>query len=121
MLHIGLKIKYLMDKENLDAAKLGKRLGKTKQAVYDMIVKEDLNTSVLRKLSNIFNVPMAYFVTENLSPNEYKSRDLMQLCKSLVENYQQRDEVMAQLVSMVGNIAPEPQGENEEEENENQE
>ena len=121
MLHIGLKIKYLMDKENLDAAKLGKRLGKTKQAVYDMIVNDDLTTSVRRKLSNIFNVPMAYFVTENLSPNEYKSRDLMQLCKSLVENYQQRDEVMAQLVSMVGNIAPEPQEENEEEENENQE
>ena len=104
MLHIGLKIKYLMDKENLDAAKLGKRLGKTKQAVYDMIVKEDLNTSVLRKL-----------------PNEYKSRDLMQLCKSLVENYQQRDEVMAQLVSMVGSIAPEPHEENKEGENENQE
>ena len=115
MLHIGLKIRHLMDKENLDAAKLGKRLGKTKQAVYDMLAKEDLNTSVLRELSN---VPLTYFVSENLSPAEYKNRDLMMLCKSLVKNYQQRDEVMAQLVSMV---SPEQQEENEEEENENQE
>nr|DAN47906.1 MAG TPA: LAMBDA REPRESSOR (TRIPLE MUTANT)/DNA COMPLEX-DNA COMPLEX, DOUBLE HELIX, TRANSCRIPTION-DNA.1A [Caudoviricetes sp.] len=114
MLHIGLKIRHLMDKENLDAAKLGKRLGKTKQAVYDMLAKEDLNTSVLRELSKIFNVPLTYFVSENLSPAEYKNRDLMMLCKSLVKNYQQRDEVMAQLVSMV---STEPQEENEEEEN----
>ena len=118
MLHIGLKIRHLMDKEKLDAAKLGKRLGKTKQAVYDMLAKEDLNTSVLRELSKIFNVPLTYFVSENLSPAEYKNRDLMMLCKSLVKNYQQRDEVMAQLVSMV---SPEQQEENEEEEGENQE
>ena len=116
MLHIGLKIKHLMDKENLDATKLGKRLGKTKQAVYDMLAKEDLNTSILRDLSKIFNVPLTYFGSESLSPAEYKNRDLLMLCKSLVKNYQQRDEVMAQLVSMV---STEPQEENEEEENQN--
>lgn len=102
-----------MDKENIDAPALGKKLGKTKQAIYDMLVKEDVNTSVLRQLSTIFDVPMTYFVSESISPADCKSRDLLQLCKSLVENYQQRDEVMSQLVSMVGNIEPDKQDENE--------
>ena len=30
---------------------LAKRLGKTKQAVYDMLDKEDVNTSLLRELA----------------------------------------------------------------------
>ena len=30
--------------------------------------------------------------------------ELLQLCKSLVANYQQRDQVMGQLVSMVNNL-----------------
>ena len=39
---IGLVIKELMLKQNIEVADLAKRLGKTKQAVYDMLDKEDV-------------------------------------------------------------------------------
>ena len=55
---IGLKIKELADKKNITLADLAKRIGKTKQAVYEMVDKEDVNTSILRKLSVEFNVPI---------------------------------------------------------------
>nr|UWI14006.1 MAG: helix-turn-helix domain protein [Bacteriophage sp.] len=58
---IGLKIKELADKKNITLADLAKRIGKTKQAVYEMVDKEDVNTSILRKLSMEFNVPICYF------------------------------------------------------------
>lgn len=67
---IGLIIKQLMSKENIDVSTLSKRLGKTKQAVYDMLEKTDVNTSVLRELSNIFNVPISrFFYEEDLKFN----------------------------------------------------
>lgn len=64
---IGLKIKELMSKEKMDAPTLARRLGKTKQAVYDMLEKDDLNTSILRTLAGIFNVPVTFFLTDDNS------------------------------------------------------
>lgn len=58
---IGLKIKELADRKNITLADLAKRIGKTKQAVYEMVDKEDVNTSILRKLSGEFHVPISYF------------------------------------------------------------
>lgn len=58
---IGLKIKELASERNLTLADLAKRLGKTKQAVYEMVEKEDVNTSILKKLCSEFNVPICYF------------------------------------------------------------
>lgn len=60
-MNIGLKIKELASEENITLADLAKRLGKTKQAVYEMVEKEDVNTSILKKLSSEFNVPISYF------------------------------------------------------------
>ena len=53
-----------MSKEKMDAPTLARRLGKTKQAVYDMLEKEDVNTAILRQLSDIFKVPVTFFLTE---------------------------------------------------------
>lgn len=58
---IGLRIKELMSQEKIDVPTLAKQIGKTKQAVYDMLGKDDLNTSILRRLSIVFNVPISYF------------------------------------------------------------
>ena len=58
---IGLKIKELASEINITLADLAKRLGKTKQAVYEMVEKEDVNTSILKKLCSEFNVPISYF------------------------------------------------------------
>lgn len=62
---IGLKIKELASKKNITLADLAKRLGKTKQAVYEMVEKEDVNTSILKNyvrssmcLSAIFSMAM---------------------------------------------------------------
>lgn len=64
MVYIGLKIRELMSKEKMDAPTLAKRLNRSKQAVYDMLEKQDLSTSVLRELAGIFNVPLTYFLTD---------------------------------------------------------
>lgn len=61
MVHIGLKIKELMSERKIDAPTLAKRLNKTKQAVYVMLEKEDISTSVLREVANVFDVSLSYF------------------------------------------------------------
>ena len=67
---IGLVIKELMLNQNIEVADLAKRLGKTKQAVYDMLDKEDVNTSLLRELAAIFNVPITIFFDNSVNNNQ---------------------------------------------------
>ena len=64
MVHIGLKIRELMSKNKIDAPELAKRINKTKQAVYIMLEKEDINTAVLREIAKAFNVDLVYFFTD---------------------------------------------------------
>ncbi len=61
---IGLIIKELAGRQNISLADLAKRLGKTKQAVYDIVEKEDVSTAIVRQCSKIFNVPASYFFEE---------------------------------------------------------
>ena len=53
-----------MSKEKIDAPTLAKKIGKTKQAVYDMLEKEDVSTAILKQLSDIFKVPVTFFLTD---------------------------------------------------------
>ncbi len=69
MFNIGLKIKELMGQEKIDAPELAKRIGKTKQAVYAMLDKEDINTAVLRDISKVFNVPITFFFGDSSQEN----------------------------------------------------
>lgn len=62
---IGLKIKQLMLKEKIEISDLAKKLGKSKQAIYDLIEKDDVNTSLLRELSSVFNVPISTFFDDS--------------------------------------------------------
>lgn len=71
---IGLKIKELMSKEKIDAPTLAKRLGKSKQAIYDMLEKSDMNTSLLRELSKIFGVPVTFFLADKEEGNDEVSK-----------------------------------------------
>ncbi len=64
-MEIGLKIRELMIQEKLEIPEVAKKLGKTKQAVYDMLDKKDVNTALLRDLSKIFNVPITVFFEES--------------------------------------------------------
>ena len=47
-------------------------------------------------LSGVYDI-----IKKNLQFVDAESRQLIQLCKSLVENYQQRDEIMNKFVSIV--------------------
>lgn len=61
---IGLKIKHLAEEKKVDAVWIADRLGKSKQAVYDIFSKEDLNTSIVRDIAKMFDVPVSYFFDE---------------------------------------------------------
>lgn len=76
-MNIGLKIKELMSKEKMDTPTLAKKMGKTKQAVYDMLEKEDVNTSLLRQLSDIFKVPVTFFLAEEQENGNQEELDLL--------------------------------------------
>lgn len=83
-MHIGLKIKELMSKEKIDAPTLAKKMDKTKQAVYDMLEKEDVSTAILKKLSGIFKVPVTFFLTDEVQ-EEGSQAELDLLRKEVVE------------------------------------
>ena len=63
-MNIGLKIKQLCERDNISLAELARRLGRTRPAIYEMVEKEDVNTSILRECSSIFNIPISYFFEE---------------------------------------------------------
>lgn len=74
-MNIGLRIKELASKEKLEIPEIAEKLGKSKQAVYDMLSKQDLSTSVLRELSVILRVPITAFFQEN---NDFDSDNSIQ-------------------------------------------
>lgn len=82
-MHIGLKIKELADKKNLTLADIGKVLGKTKQAIYEMVDKEDVNTSILKKLSQALNTPISFFFNEDDNSDANIQEKLTSLKKEL--------------------------------------
>ena len=61
---IGFKINQLAESNNLPLSELAVKLGKTKQAVYDLVKKDDINTAIVRECARIFNVPVSYFFDE---------------------------------------------------------
>lgn len=66
MAHVGMKIKEILEQEKLDISYVAEKLGKSKQAVYDMLNKEDLNTSLLKQFSSILNIPVAAFFDDGV-------------------------------------------------------
>jgi len=61
---IGFIIKDLADKKNLSAVDLARLLGKSRQAIYDLMEKDDVSTAIVRQCSEIFDVPPSYFFQE---------------------------------------------------------
>lgn len=62
---IGFKIKELASQQNITLAELAKKLGKTKQAVYDIVEKEDVSTAILRQVADVFDVSISSFFNED--------------------------------------------------------
>ena len=72
-MHVGYKIKQLMDSKNMTVTDISKEWGKSRTAVYDIQEKPDINTSVLRIFAKILDVPMVYFF-EDLQKDEKKDK-----------------------------------------------
>lgn len=101
MLHIGKKIKELREKENLSAETLGKKMGISKQSVFDMERKADISTMRLRQLSSIFHVPMTYFVEDDDDNTPSNVNHILMTCRDLRNEYKQFDTTISKLFEMV--------------------
>jgi transcriptional regulator with XRE-family HTH domain len=64
-LNFGLKIKQLIKKQNLTIEEAAETLGYTRQGFSTILKKEDINTAVLKKVCEVFNTDMSYFLTNN--------------------------------------------------------
>lgn len=67
---IGFKIRKLAEQEKLAITELARRLGRTKQATYEMLEKDDISTALLREVMKIFNVQSSYFFDEDPVSNK---------------------------------------------------
>lgn len=100
MKHIGLKIKELASKEKIDVSQLAEKLGKSKQAIYDLYAKEDVNTSLLRELSVILNVPIITFFQDE---QEYNT-DIQEKLEKAKEEIERLNNLVASLKA--GKVSP---------------
>lgn len=62
---IGLIIRNLAEKQNISLPLLAKRMNITKQGLYKILEKDDVNTAIVRQCSKIFHVPAGYFFEES--------------------------------------------------------
>ncbi len=69
-MHIGSKIKSLMESKNITVIDIAEKTGKTRATVYDIQKKPDINTSVLRLFAEILDVPITDFFEESILNQE---------------------------------------------------
>ncbi|MEI6765627.1 MAG: helix-turn-helix transcriptional regulator [Bacteroidota bacterium] len=69
-MNIGLKIKEVADKKNISAKDLADRIGRTRQAVYDIYSgKVSINVTLLESICNALGIEVySLFTTENTLP-----------------------------------------------------
>lgn len=62
---IGPLLKKIADEKNVPAVVIGKKIGKTKQAVYDIYKKNKIDSELVALFSHILDVPVQYLIKEN--------------------------------------------------------
>ncbi len=67
-MHVGKRIKALVETEGLSVTEIAQTIDKTRQTVYDLYAKEHVSTEILEKLSLKYAVPLAYFFDEYFPP-----------------------------------------------------
>lgn len=65
-MNIGKKIKQLQESKRITISELAIELEMSHAAVYDIFKKEDVNTKILRRLSESYGVPLEYFFDESI-------------------------------------------------------
>lgn len=96
-IHIGSRIKQEMLNANMTVKDITEYLHLSRTAVYDIFKKEDVNTSVLRELSTLFNIPMSVFVEEYNSHSSTEINKILIACRDLKNEHKQFDKVLSKL------------------------
>lgn len=99
-------IRKLAEKRDGGMRKLAVDIGMSEANLHRCVNNNKMQAEDLEKIAKVCNVDIRIFfdimpVTPSDKTDEDKNGNLFQLCKELVRNYQQRDEVMSQLISMV--------------------
>lgn len=112
-MNLGL-IRTLSEKRAGGMRKLASDIEMSEANLHRCVNNNKIQAADLEKIARLLNVDIRVFFdedvvkpventdTHNNASNDYASnRELVALCKALVANYQQRDDVMHKLVSMV--------------------
>ena len=118
-MNIGLKIKKLVTDNKMSVVELSEKIGKSRQTTYDMLEKPHVSSEILVKLSDLFNLPIEFFFTEDYdsqvvsaSKKQQPSKEIAQadkekarLIKELARERKAREEEKAQLASLIAQNA----------------
>lgn len=64
-IHIGNRIKYLLDKNGMKKILFAEKLGYTKNGIYKIFENENINTDTLYNIAEILNLSITEFFVEN--------------------------------------------------------
>lgn len=103
-------IRNLSERYNGGLKKLSSDIGMSEANLHRCINNNKIQASDLEKIAIKLDVDVSIFFDEMAIKHNYDdtqevqpkdNKELLQLCKLLIANFQQRDKVVAQLVSMV--------------------
>lgn len=98
--HIGSRIKQEMLNARKTVNDVAEHLHMSRTAVYDIFKKKDVNTSLLRDLSSLFQVPMSVFVEEQNDSSDELNKILI-ACRDLNLEYKQFNTAITKLFNTV--------------------
>lgn len=71
-MHIGHKIKQLIEDKKITKRFFAKQLGYKEQSIHKIFASEDINTALLERIAHVLNVSIVYFFSESgTDHNEY--------------------------------------------------
>ncbi len=98
-IHVGSRIEQEMKNAKMTVREIAPRLKMSRTAVYDIFKKKDVNTSLLREFSAMFQVPMSVFVEEPTDSSELNK--ILIACRDLKNDYKQFDTTISKLFEAV--------------------
>lgn len=102
-------IRDLAEKRDGGIKKLASDIGMSEANLHRCINKNSMQAADLEKVAIALNVDIRLFFEERAIKYDSKKKadinsDLLDLCKQVVTNYQQRDQIMSQLCGMLKSL-----------------
>jgi len=115
-IHIGKKIKEVLDNSPMKATELAKRINLTRVGVYKIFEKDSISTEQLKKFSEVLNHDFfAYYqkelnvaVHENVPKYGFAAKEDVEVLTHLVNSLAKEIEKMRQDLSKITNVKPAP-------------